>query len=141
MAWLWFVLGALLAVAEVFTGTFDLVMLAVGAFAAGGAGALGAPLPVQGLVFAIVSVLALLVVRPAVRRHWRNVTPDRLVGMEALEGSSGLVLERVDADQGLIKLGGETWLARAYDTTQVFEPGEHVRIIEIKGATALVWRD
>jgi membrane protein implicated in regulation of membrane protease activity len=33
------------------------------------------------------------------------------------------------------------WSARADDATQVFEPGERVRVIEVKGATALVWRE
>jgi membrane protein implicated in regulation of membrane protease activity len=33
------------------------------------------------------------------------------------------------------------WSARAYDATQVFEPGDRVRVIEVKGVTAMVWRD
>lgn len=44
MAWLWLVLGAVLAIAEVFTTTFVLIMFAAGAFAAAGAAALGFPL-------------------------------------------------------------------------------------------------
>jgi membrane protein implicated in regulation of membrane protease activity len=40
-----------------------------------------------------------------------------------------------------VQIGGEMWSARAYDATQVIEPGERVRVIEVKGATALVWRE
>ena len=31
--------------------------------------------------------------------------------------------------------------ARAYDATQVFAPGERVQVVQVRGATALVWRD
>ena len=61
--------------------------------------------------------------------------------MAAIEGSTGLVLERVDSDHGMIKIEGELWTARAYDATEVFQPGERVRVIEVKGATAMVWRE
>lgn len=139
---MWLILGTLLAAAELFTATtFILLMFAAGAFAAAATAALGAPAVAQGAVFALVSVLALFAVRPVIRRHLTDTASDRRVGLEALQGASGLVLERVDVDKGLIKLDGETWLARAYDATEAFEPGERVRIIEFKGATALVWRD
>ena len=43
--------------------------------------------------------------------------------------------------QGMVKIDGETWSARSYDATQTFEPGDRVHVIEVRGATALVWRD
>jgi membrane protein implicated in regulation of membrane protease activity len=59
-------------------------------------------------------------------------------GTAALVGSSALVLERVDRDGGLVKLGGETWTARTFDDDRVFEPGERVSVLQIQGATALI---
>ena len=41
----------------------------------------------------------------------------------------------------MVKIGGELWSARPYDATQVIEAGSQVRVIEVKGATALVWKD
>jgi membrane protein implicated in regulation of membrane protease activity len=41
----------------------------------------------------------------------------------------------------MVKIDGEFWQARALDAAQVIEPGERVRVIEIKGVTAMVWRD
>lgn len=136
-------LGVVLAVAEIFTVSLFLIMFAVGAFAAAGAAALGASVPVQALVFAAVSALTLVATRPAVRRHReRNRDEqDTNFGVQALEGSDALVLEQVDADRGRVKIDGESWSARSYDATQVFEPGDRVRVIEVKGVTALVWRD
>ncbi|MGN9913393.1 NfeD family protein [Phytohabitans sp. LJ34] len=140
---LWIVLGVLLAVAEMFTFTFVLIMFSTGAFAAAIAAALGAGVPVQAAVFAIVSVLTLVAVRPIIQRHRQSDveidgTP---MGVQAISGSTGLVLEQVDIEHGLVKIDGELWTARAYDATQVLEPGERVRVIEVKGATAMVWRD
>jgi membrane protein implicated in regulation of membrane protease activity len=141
MALLWLVVAVGLAIAEVFTGTFVLIMLAAGALAAAATGALNGELWAQGLVFAIVSALALVVVRPAVKRHLEASGPDAQIGLAAIEGSTCVVLEHVDADHGLVKIEGETWRARSFDGTQEYEPGERVRVIEVKGATAMVWRD
>ena len=141
MAWLWLVIGVALAIAEVFTTTFVLIMFAAGAFAATVEAALGLPIWAQALVFAAVAAAALAGVRPLIQRHWHRNSDTAPVGLAAIEGSAGLVLERVDADHGLIKIDGEMWSARPYDATQTMEPGERVRVIEIKGATALVWRE
>ncbi|WP_088975061.1 NfeD family protein [Micromonospora coxensis] len=139
----WIVLGVLLGVAEIFTTTLFLMMFAAGAFAAAGAAALGAPVPVQAVVFAVVSALSVLLARPVIKRHARGTleTGEQPFGVEALEGTTALVLERVDTDHGLVKIDGELWTARAYDATQSFEPGERVQVIKVRGATALVWQD
>jgi membrane protein implicated in regulation of membrane protease activity len=137
----WIVLGVLLAVAEIFTATLFLIMFAVGAFAAAGAAALGAGVGVQALVFAVVSALTVFAVRPVIKRHTALGEGDTPMGVDAMEGSSALVLEKVDADGGVVKIDGETWRARSFDATQVIEPGERVRVMEVKGATAMVWRD
>ncbi|MFB9546362.1 NfeD family protein [Micromonospora sagamiensis] len=140
---LWIVLGALLAVAEIFTTTLFLIMFAAGAFAAAGAAALGAPVGVQAIVFAAVSALTVLTARPTIQRHRRSAlsTGEQPFGVEALEGANALVLEQVDAEGGLVKIDGELWSARSYDATHVFVPGQRVQVIQVRGATALVWQD
>lgn len=137
---LWILAAVGLAIAEVFTVSFFLIMFAIGALAAAGSAALGAPWPVQGLVFTLVSLLAMLGLRPALRRHFGRDTDEPLPVAE-IAGSEAVVLERVDAAQGVIKIHGEYWQARAIDATQVMEPGEQVRVVEIKGVTAMVWRE
>jgi membrane protein implicated in regulation of membrane protease activity len=139
---LWIVLGAALAIAEIFTTTLFLIMFSIGAFAAAGAAALGAPVPLQAVVFAAVSALTVAVLRPAIRR--RQVTGDAdggRFGVAAIEGSRAVVLERVDRDNGLVKIDGEVWTARAADAGEAYQPGERVRVVEVNGATAVVWRD
>jgi membrane protein implicated in regulation of membrane protease activity len=141
VAIIWLLAAVGLAIAEIFTGTFVLLMFSAGAFAAALAAGLDAPVFAQAVIFAVVSALALVGLRPVLRRHLHLGGAQTPMGVEAIEGSTGLVLEDVDAERGLVKIEGETWRARAYDATQVIPAGERVRIIQIKGATALVWRD
>ncbi|MCW3840864.1 NfeD family protein [Micromonospora yasonensis] len=140
---LWIVLGVVLAVAEIFTTTLFLIMFAAGAFAAAGAAALGAPVALQALVFAVVSALSVAVVRPIIQKHARSAleSGEQPFGVEALEGATALVLEPVDAERGLVKIDGELWSARAYDATRSYAAGERVQVIKVRGAIALVWQD
>ena len=66
---LWIVLGIALAIAEAFTATLLIIFFAVGAFAAAGAAALGAPLLLQVIVFALASGLSVGALRPIILRH------------------------------------------------------------------------
>jgi membrane protein implicated in regulation of membrane protease activity len=91
------------------------------------------------VVVALVLALAMLgVVRPVALRHLRTPTATR-TGVAALVGSGAVAIERVDAHGGLIKLKGEVWSARTYDPSKVIEPGESVEVVQIDGATAVVY--
>jgi membrane protein implicated in regulation of membrane protease activity len=138
---IWLVVGVVLAVAEVFTLDFVLIMFGVGAFAAGLTGFAGGPVPAQVAVFAIVSALGLTAVRPAIRRRLHKGAEHAPMGVEAIEGTEALVIEEVTEGRGLVKIGGELWSARPYDVTQTFAEGTLVRVVEIRGATALVWKE
>ena len=137
---IWLVAGVLLAIAELFTLDFVLIMLAVGAFAAGVVG-LVLPVPVQVVAFAAVSVLGLVAVRPAIKRRLHRGADPAVMGMDAIEGAEATVVEEITQGRGMVKIGGELWSARAYDATQVIEAGVQVRVVEVKGATALVWKE
>ena len=140
---LWIVLGVLLAIAEAFTVSFLIIFFAVGALAAAGAAALGAPLLLQILVFSAVSGLSVAAIRPMITRHQQRgiEAGEGEFRLEGVEGTRGTVLEEVGADHGLIKIDGELWQARAFDHTDKYLPGERIRVIKLEGATAIVWRD
>jgi len=82
-------------------------------------------------------VLLLVLVRPALRRHFTAGTglPEPA---KALEGKSALVLDRVARHEGQVKLDGEVWTARPLNENEVYEPGDHVTVVHIDGATAVV---
>jgi membrane protein implicated in regulation of membrane protease activity len=134
----WTIVAVALALGEVATLSLFLGPLALAAVLAALVGALGGGLALQLLAFIGGSVASLAVLRPIAVRHLRM--PARLrTGAAALVGSKALVLERVDVHGGQVKIGGEVWSARAYDESQVIEPGKRVDVVKIEGATALVY--
>ena len=140
VAVIWLIFALVLAGAEALSGHMFLLMLGGGALAASATSWLmGWPVWADGSVFLIVSVLLLVLVRPALRRR---LTPAQgvLMGIEALEGKSALVLDRVAHDAGQVKLDGQVWTARPFNDGDVYEPGESVTVMHIDGATAVVFR-
>ncbi|MEV3969710.1 NfeD family protein [Streptomyces sp. NPDC050698] len=138
-AWLWWLIGAAaLGIALVVTAMPELAMLAVGAVAAAVVtGVFGGGAVAQVVVFAAISTAGIAVVRPIANRH-RAQRPQLATGVDALKGRQAVVLERVDAGGGRIKLAGEVWSARSLDTGRAYEVGQEVDVVDIEGATAIV---
>jgi membrane protein implicated in regulation of membrane protease activity len=135
---IWLIAALALAGAEALTGDLFLLMLSGGALAAAGSSALlDWSVWADGLVFLVVSVLLLVGVRPALRRRM-NAGTGLPEPVRALEGKSALVLDRVARHGGQVKLDGEIWTARPYNENDVYEPGDHVTVVHIDGATAVV---
>jgi membrane protein implicated in regulation of membrane protease activity len=138
-AWLvWTIVAAACAGAEALTLTLILGFISVGAVIALVVAVLGGPLAAQLVAFIVSSAALIGVVRPIAKSHLRTPTEMRS-GVDALVGRSALVLERVDGNDGRVKIGGEVWSARAYLENQVLEPGTTVDVVAIQGATALVY--
>jgi membrane protein implicated in regulation of membrane protease activity len=139
-AWvIWAIVAVGLAIGEILTpGLFFLGPVALAAVLAAAVAAVGAGVGVELIVFIAAAIASLAFLRPIARRHLHM--PQRLrTGTSALVGARGLALERIDAHGGRVKIGGETWSARAFDESQVIEPGARVDIVKIEGATALVY--
>lgn len=139
-ALIWLAAAIVLLIGEIFSGDLVLLMLGGGALAAAGVDvAFDPPIWVDGVVFAVVSILLVAVVRPVAKRHMLS-RPRVLTNTEALEGKQAVVTELVDGRDGRVKIGGEIWSARSMDPEEIIEPGEHVTIVQIDGATAVVWK-
>ena len=134
---IWMIAAAVLAGGEVLTLTLFLGPLALAAVLAALVALGGGSVELQVAAFVAGSVASLAVVRPIARRHLRT-PPHIRTGAAALIGQNATVLERVDGQHGLVKIGGEVWTARAYDEDHVIEPGARVEVLRIDGATALV---
>jgi membrane protein implicated in regulation of membrane protease activity len=140
-AWaVWAIVAVLLAVGEIFTpGLFFLGPIALAALAATLVAALGGGIWIQIIVFGAGSFAAVGLLRPIARKH---VTMPRAIrtGAAALEGAKAVVLQRVDSRGGRVKIGGEEWSARSYMPDEEFDVGTEVEVVQIQGATALVYR-
>ena len=135
----WAIVAVALALGELATpGLFFLGPVAVAAVAAGVVSLIGIAAWLQVLIFLAVAVASLGVLRPIARAHLSMPAATR-TGTAALVGAKALVLQRVDAHGGRVRIGGEEWSARAYIDDQVLEPGMSVEVVQIEGATALVY--
>ncbi|HZS25321.1 MAG TPA: NfeD family protein [Gaiellaceae bacterium] len=139
-AWVaWVIAALLLAIGEVFTpGLFFLGPVALAAVVGALVAVAGAAVWIQLIAFAGAALASLALLRPLARAHLR-VPPALRTGTAALQGAKATVLQRVDEHGGRVKIGGEEWSARAYMPDGVYEPGAQVEVVEIKGATALVY--
>ncbi|WP_035794418.1 NfeD family protein [Kitasatospora mediocidica] len=138
-SWVWWLLVAVgLGLPLAVTSLPEFGMFAVGAAVAAAAAGLGADAVWQFVTFIAISVAMLVLVRPIAYRQLRK-GPQVRMGIEALQGATAIVQERVDGGaEGRIKLNGEIWSARALHPERVYEPGQQVDVVEIQGATALV---
>jgi membrane protein implicated in regulation of membrane protease activity len=137
--WLiWLIIAAVLAAAEIFTLTAALGMLSAAALVTAGSAAVGLPLPFQFVVFTVVTTVTLLFVRPIALRRMLQPQVARF-GIDALVGRAAYVVSEVTGLGGRVRIDGEEWTARAYDETLVIPAGKTVDVIEISGATAIVY--
>ena len=136
--WVWWVIAALVLVGvEIVTLDLLFLMLAGGAVVGAIATGVGAP-PILAIGLAAATAVGLVgVVRPIALRHMRTPVALRS-GVDALLGAEAIVVERVDSNDGRVKIGGEIWSARTYHPDGVHEPGARLNVMKIDGATALV---
>jgi membrane protein implicated in regulation of membrane protease activity len=133
----WIIAAGVLAAGEIATMGFFLGPIAVAALLAAVTALVGGGVALQLVIFIVASVASLAFIRPVAARHLQ--APARIrTGTAALVGAQAVVLERVDADGGQVKIGGEVWSARSYDEDEVLEPGARAQVMQIQGATALV---
>ncbi len=137
---IWAIVAVLLAVGEIFTpGLFFLGPIALAALVATVVAALGGDIWIQIIVFGVGSFAAVGLLRPIARKHLTMPHAIR-TGAAALEGAKATVLQRVDGHGGRVKIGGEEWSARSYMPDEAFDVGAEVEVVQIQGATALVYR-
>ncbi|WP_409470778.1 NfeD family protein [Streptomyces sp. HC307] len=139
MPWfVWLLAAAALGVAEFFTLTLVFGLLAGAALVAAVVAGVGIGLLGQLVALGAAAAVGLVIVRPVALRH---MTEQPLIreGSDALIGKRAEVMQEVTATRGLIKLSGEEWSARALDESLVIPVGALVDVMEIEGATAIVY--
>ncbi len=136
LVWLIAVIG--FAVLEAVTYQLVSIWFAIGSIGAMIAAFCGAGLLVQIIVFLIVSVLALVVTRPFVKKMMKKNGIHK-TNSDVLIGKTAVVLDKIDniAESGQVKVSGMVWTARSGDES-VIEEGEHVLVDHIEGVKLIV---
>lgn len=141
--WHWLGIGIVLLTLEVAVGTFDLLWIAVGAFATA-LFAIIMPAPVGGwqgqLVFFGIAALALVTAGRTVFKGLRrpaSTHPNLNDRTAAMIGQKGLAATGFDGGQGKVKFGDTMWLAQQADGRTINE-GDQVVVAGAEGTTLKV---
>lgn len=138
MAAVWLVAVVVFLVIEALVPGLVSLWFAIGALAALLSAALGAPMWLQLLWFFVVSVAALLLTRPLVRKFVNGrVQP---TNADSLIGKECVVTEAVDniRSQGAVKIRGMEWSARAEADAVRYAVGDVVTVVAIEGVKLIV---
>lgn len=137
-AWVaWLSLAALLAITEMLTLDFTLLMLAAGALA-GGLVALAFPgvLWVQIIAAVVVAVAMLGLLRPTLLQKVRAL-PGYRSSVDKMVGSPGVALTEITPGGGEVKVSGEVWSARSIEGA--IAAGTEIEVYQIDGVVAVVY--
>lgn len=134
---LWLIIFAVLVILELSTMQLVSVWFAAGALAAFIASIFEMNPLGQAIIFAVVSVLLLLLTKPLLKKFKvGNKIPTNL---DAEIGKTAVVTEEISnaANTGRVKIGGVNWRARTESDT-VYPVGTIVTVAKISGTTAFV---
>ena len=142
---LWFILGAILIVAEIFTTGFVLLWFGIGALVAAVAGFIGIDsLFIQFLIFAGISISLTAASRTIFINYFsREKSGESLrSGVDSLPGKIGTVVSSSKGalHEGAVKVFGSTWTAYPAPGEPPLEAGERVCVDSVEGASIYVKR-
>jgi membrane protein implicated in regulation of membrane protease activity len=134
--WAWIILGLLLMGLELLAPGIFFLWLGLAAIITGGAdAAIGLSWQASTLVFAVLSVAAVLLARFLSRPALRNEDPSGLNRRgEALVGRAFVLENPIAGGEGRIRIDDSSWRVTGPDTPA----GARVRVIRVEGATLVV---
>lgn len=138
--WIYWVVAALLLfIIELFTAGLAVICLAIGAGGGAIAAACDASLEMQFLTFAVVSLIALLCVRPLLKRYFYKDGEKVATNASAMVGKHGVVCSDMvsDDEQGRVMIEGVDWRAIAVDN-EVLPKGTKVVVVAIDSVVLTV---
>ena len=129
---IWLIIAIVLVILEIATAGFGVICFAIGAGLSALAAGLGASFTWQIVIFAIVSLLTFIFLRPVVMRFLDKKSKDVKTNAEAIVGRKGIVSERIDAAQhtGRVAVDGDDWKAVS-ENGEVIEKGAEVEIVKL----------
>lgn len=126
---LWTVIMFVCLIIELSSGDFYVTCFAIGALITVPAAALEVPLWMQVLVWAVASVLSILLVRPQLVKHLHKPGRKLVTNADAIIGRRGIVIEPIEASKpGYVKIDGDEWRAVG-DGGLTFEKGDEVTVV------------
>ena len=130
--WLiWVIISIVCLILELSSGDFFILCFAIGAAVAAIIAACGLSLTWQIILFAVISILSLLLVRPALIKKLHKPHRERLSNAEAMIGQEGRVSETIEAGgYGRVAIDGDDWKALSADGSAI-EKTTRVRVVKM----------
>lgn len=130
--WLiWIIISIVCLILELSSGDFFILCFAIGAAVAAIIAGCGASLTWQIIIFAVVSALSLLLVRPALLKKLHKPQKERLSNAEAMIGQEGRVSETIEAGgYGRVAIDGDDWKARSANGSAISKD-TRVRVVKM----------
>ena len=127
---IWLIVAIVLVIVEICTAAFGSICFAIGAGFSALAAGLGAGLTWQIIIFAVVSLLTFIFLRPFILKFMDRKSKDVKTNADALIGRKAIVSERIDASQhtGRVAVDGDDWKAVSQNG-EIIEKGTSVEII------------
>ena len=137
----WLILFVVLLIIAIFTMGLTTVWFAGGALVAFVLAFAGLGLPVQIIVFLLVSILLLVLTRPIAIKFFNQER--QKTNADSLIGQRAVVLETIDTlhGTGRVEVNGMEWSAKVEDATAVIEAGTVVSIEGIQGVKLIVKKE
>lgn len=137
----WLVLMIVFLIIEIVTVGLTSIWMAGGSLAAFGVYKFGGGLPLQIVVFLVVSVILMICTRPFAKKY---INSNRTkTNYEEVIGKLVKVTERIDNlnGTGTAVVNGQEWTARADNPEELFEPESIVRVVKVEGVKLIVERE
>ena len=141
---IWLGIAVVMAVAEIATTTLITIWFFIGALAAAVAAHLGASMPVQIVLFLVVSLLTLALFRPLIMKHRNTKDMDASSPIGRGEatplGQQAVVVEAIDnvAGKGRVETPDRmSWVALSQDGQPIAE-GARVTIVDVQSVKLVV---
>lgn len=134
----WVILLVIFLLAELATAGLLTIWFAGGALVSLILAIVGVPLPIQIVVFFIVSIILLFLTRPLAVKYVKTNTYK--TNYETAIGQKVLIKETVNNQlgTGVADLNGQEWTARMKDETIHLEQGEHAIVDSVSGVKLIL---
>lgn len=127
--WVWLAAAIVFVALEIFTPAFIFACFVVGALAAGATTFITDSLVIQGLVFAVVSIILIPLTRPLAKKITK---PSPVItNVDGLIGKTGYVKKEVSDTAGQVIVDDQVWQARS---EKVIPVDKKVKILSVAGA-------
>ena len=128
---LWLLVCFICLIIELFSGDFFIICFSIGALGSMIATFIGADIVGQVIVFAVVSVLCLVFVRPVALKYLHRSKDERVSNVDAIIGRVGTVSQTIEAGGfGRVAIDGDDWKAQASTPTTIVK-GAKVKVLSI----------